>query len=104
SPVSSGTVMFRSEQGERPVTARAEIQSDGTFQLMTYAPGDGAVPGRHKVSVSAPPPPPTDNPRMISKPAPPLADPIYSSFESSKLEFTVTDDPSKNQFEIQVTK
>jgi hypothetical protein len=47
-PLPFGTVMFQPEQGQ---AAQGEIQPDGTFQLSTYGPNDGAVPGHHKVSV-----------------------------------------------------
>lgn len=47
-PLPFGTVMFQPEQGQ---AAQGEIQPDGSFQLSTYGPNDGAVPGHHKVSV-----------------------------------------------------
>ena len=47
-PLPFGIVMFQPEQGQ---AAQGEIQPDGTFQLSTYGPNDGAVPGHHKVSV-----------------------------------------------------
>jgi hypothetical protein len=47
-PLPFGMVMFQPEQGQ---AAQGDIQSDGTFQLSTYGPNDGAVPGQHKVSV-----------------------------------------------------
>lgn len=47
-PLPCGFVMFQPEQGQ---AAQGEIQPDGTFQLSTYGPNDGAVPGHHKVSV-----------------------------------------------------
>lgn len=45
-------------QGELKLNARGQIQKDGSFQLETFAPGDGAVAGKHKVVItqfSAPP-------------------------------------------------
>lgn len=47
-PLPFGIVMFQPEKGQ---AAQGEIQSDGSFQLSTYGPNDGAVPGSHKVSV-----------------------------------------------------
>ncbi len=47
-PLPFGIVMFQPEKGQ---AAQGEIQPDGSFQLSTYGPNDGAVPGRHKVSV-----------------------------------------------------
>ena len=47
-PMPYGYVLFQPEQGQ---PAEGEIQSDGSFQLSSYGPKDGAVPGRHKISV-----------------------------------------------------
>jgi len=47
-PLPFGIVMFQPEKGQ---AAQGEIQPDGSFQLSTYGPNDGAVPGLHKVSV-----------------------------------------------------
>lgn len=56
-----GLVVCESE--EVKVGARGEIQKDGSFELSTYKPGDGALLGKHKVAVveykpGEPPPPP----------------------------------------------
>lgn len=48
-PLKFGSVTFQPPTGQ---PARGEIQSDGTFSLSTYRPGDGAVVGRHKVRVA----------------------------------------------------
>lgn len=48
-PLTAGTVTFTPEAGR---SATGYIQSDGTFSLTTFAEGDGALPGPHKVSVS----------------------------------------------------
>mgnify|MGYP007073286773 CR=1 FL=1 len=47
-PLQFGTVMFQPAVGQAAV---GEIQPDGSFTLSTYEPGDGAVPGAHKVCV-----------------------------------------------------
>lgn len=49
-PLPNGTVMF--VPGEGPA-ATGEIDKDGNYQLTTYAAGDGAVLGNHKVSITA---------------------------------------------------
>jgi hypothetical protein len=46
-PVSKGTVHFVPEKG-RPATG---IVEDGKFTLTTYNDGDGAIPGKNRVSV-----------------------------------------------------
>ena len=53
-----GSVVFRPESPGKMATA--VIQSDGSFQLSTYARGDGAIIGKHKVMVSPPIPDSTD--------------------------------------------
>lgn len=49
-PLSTGRVSFWPEKG-RP--AMGEIQSDGTYELTSFRKGDGAVPGRHRVSITS---------------------------------------------------
>jgi hypothetical protein len=47
--LSTGRVVFTPLGGGK--TAFAEIQSDGTFQLGTERPNDGAVPGKYRVMI-----------------------------------------------------
>jgi hypothetical protein len=94
-PLDGAVVVFRSLSGDRPVTARGQTQGDGTFELSTYKPKDGAVLGSHKVAVSVP--------QFEHDPKPLRIDPRFCSFEASGLEFTVTSDPAQNDFVIQVT-
>jgi hypothetical protein len=49
-PVTGGQIMFHAEGG-RP--ALADIQPDGTYTLTTYKPGDGALVGKHVVTITA---------------------------------------------------
>jgi hypothetical protein len=46
-PVSAGTVHFQPDKGP-PATG---IVKDGKFTLTTYKEGDGAIPGKNRVSV-----------------------------------------------------
>lgn len=48
-PLPYGAVMFQPEKGQPAV---GDVAADGTFSLSSYGPNDGAVPGRHAVSVS----------------------------------------------------
>ena len=48
-PVDSGTIEYRSD--ELGLNARGKISSDGSYQLTTFRPGDGAVAGDHKVVI-----------------------------------------------------
>ena len=49
-PLTTGTVMF--VPGEGPA-ATGEINSAGVYKLTTYTSGDGAVIGKHKVTITA---------------------------------------------------
>jgi hypothetical protein len=48
-PLPFGSVMFQPDKGQAAV---GDIQADGSFKLSSYGPNDGAVPGKHKVSIS----------------------------------------------------
>jgi hypothetical protein len=49
-PVTKGVVEFEPEGYGRP--AKGQLQSDGTFELTTFKPGDGVVAGAHRISIS----------------------------------------------------
>ncbi len=54
-PVTGGSISFAPAQGIADATpASGEIKSDGTFEMMTVKPGDGAAVGQHTVSYSPP--------------------------------------------------
>jgi hypothetical protein len=79
-PLTRGTVMFVPAAGR---AGTGVIAADGSYQLTTYQPDDGALVGSHKVSVAIP---------LGSETAPAAASPIpqrYSSAESSGLTFEV---------------
>ena len=95
-PLSKGLVTFRLADATEAVTARGPIQSDGTFTLTTFTAGDGAKAGKHQALVVVP--------IIEGYTGPPPINRKFNSYEMSKLEFTVTDDPNKNQFTIVVTK
>jgi hypothetical protein len=48
-PLPFGSVMFQPDKGQAAV---GDVQSDGSFKLSSYGPDDGAVPGKHRVSVT----------------------------------------------------
>jgi hypothetical protein len=93
-PVTAGLVIF--EPLSQKISARGEIQADGSFQLGTYRDNDGALEGEYKVLV-APPPLPEEGKRR----RPPIH-PKYRSLESTPLHFTVSRDRNKNQFHVEV--
>ncbi len=49
-PVTAGTIVFYPEQGR---SATSSIEADGSYRLTTFRPGDGALPGRHTVTITA---------------------------------------------------
>ena len=101
-PLPGGTVSFSSLESVPSHSAKGEIQPDGTFELTTFSPGDGAVAGKHQAMVMV-----TVREGREGFPAPPTLPsihPRFASFDKSGLEFTVSDDESKNQFDIVVTK
>src|SRR5262245_16588694 len=50
-PVTEGNVIGQMGEGVTSVTVQGEIKSDGTFSWGTERPGDGAPPGKYKVTV-----------------------------------------------------
>lgn len=96
-PMEGGWVNF--EKFEKGVTHSADspVQPDGTFELRTVRPGDGVPPGKYRVLVKAQEITLAEGQRRT-----PRIHPMYESFDTSKLEFTV--EPKANYFEITVTK
>ncbi len=52
-PVAGVVVTFHPDKAPSP--SSGTTNEAGEYQLMTYAPGDGAFPGHHKVTVAAKP-------------------------------------------------
>jgi hypothetical protein len=90
-PVKDAVVTFTPKEG-RPASGTTDAQ--GKFRLSTFAPGDGAVPGAHTVTLtvaagSAPPPMPGTPEAANYKPEPLPFPPKYSDAQSSGLTATV---------------
>jgi hypothetical protein len=83
--LTAGLVRLRPVEGNLQVSARGDIQQDGTFSLGTYHQDDGAVPGKYQVAIT-PPPRPKRRERPIGKS---LIDPRFENFETSGLEVEV---------------
>ena len=99
-PLTEGMVVFESqgEGQEKLITARGQIQADGSYELGTSRPGDGVLAGKYRALVA-----PRFDPNAIDKPSrPPPLDPRFMNFKSSGLEFEVKDGP--NDFPIVVTR
>lgn len=95
-PLAGGQVVFQREGEGETISARGDIEADGSYSLSTQTPGDGAPMGKYKVIVN---PPPAVDAEAPAKRAPAAK---YSDFSTSGLEFEVN--PGMNEFPIQVTK
>ena len=102
-PLTHGSVTFQPDAGP---AGRSVIGPDGTFELWTFEPGDGAIIGRHRVrvvskdesnSVSAEEGEATTGNSLIPK--------WYEFVQSSGLEYQVEEKPEgeTNHFEIVLT-
>jgi hypothetical protein len=98
-PLTEGMVVFESTGQEKASTARGEIRPDGSYELGTHKPGDGALAGKYRVLVA-----PKSDPNAVDKPSkPPPIEPRYTQFATSGLEFEVTA-AGPNEFPIRVTR
>jgi hypothetical protein len=101
-PLTSGIVTFTPEAGR---SATGFIQSDGTYTLKTYTDGDGALPGKHIVTITpgntgAPARPnfDSDRPTMATDSPIPVK---YGIPGSSGLEFEVkADEANHAEFDL----
>ena len=100
--VPTGTVMFVPDEGP---AATGEIGSDGAYKLTTYTTGDGAVIGKHKVTITAlqgmgdalpeqrtPTPPPLVPAKYLSQETSGLVAEVKSG-ANNEVNFDLTDDP-----------
>src|SRR5262245_29778994 len=71
-PLEEGMVVCEMKAGDKPVMARGAIQRDGTFQLGTVKPGDGAPAGTYRVLVT-----PRSRTEAERRTTPPLIDPKF---------------------------
>ena len=91
-PLTGGTVEFRNVTTDisKQVNARGEIGPDGKYQLTTFTPNDGALPGEHQICVF---PPARETPgNLASEPPPSPVERKYQSYDTSGLMHTVTTD------------
>jgi hypothetical protein len=96
SPMPEGFVVAEMKDGDTVVMMRGEIHPDGTFQLGSLRPGDGARPGKYRVLVTGRARAPAE------EHLPPVIDTKFQSFETSGLEVEVRKAP--NDFTFKVTK
>lgn len=84
------------ESLEQKVSGSGEVQSDGTFRISTYGDNDGAVPGKHRISIT--PPIPADPDALPPKP---LIPPKYGGLDTSGLEVEIKRGPNDVTLELE---
>jgi hypothetical protein len=100
-PATGGTVIFEPVDKNIQVSARGDIEPDGSFRLGTYTHDDGAPEGAYHVLVVPPAPPEEKDERRPQRP------PIsrkYLSPGTSPLKATVTRDRQKNDFTFELDR
>lgn len=65
SELSGYAIAFEAESAK--ASGVGEIQPDGSFTISTFGANDGALPGKHRVSISPPASPDPDKPPQKSK-------------------------------------
>lgn len=95
-PLTGGKVIFEATGEGRNLSARGDIQADGTYRMGTESDNDGVPPGHYRVLVTPP------LPKNLERRGKPPIDLRFSKFETSGLEFTVTTGP--NRFPIEVER
>jgi hypothetical protein len=94
-PLQKGMVIFEGPGEGTPITARGAVQSDGSYQLSTYKPGDGVPPGKYRVLIN-----PMDLSDVPDEKKNLPFDIKYLKFETSRLEYEVKAGP--NEFPIKL--
>jgi hypothetical protein len=89
------TVTFTSEKLAK--SAVGDIDQDGGFRLTMERPGDGAIPGEYKVTLTQPHPNPERGERRK-----PVVDLVYENPEKTPLEATV--EPKTNEFTFKLRR
>jgi hypothetical protein len=96
-PITSGTINFISEDG----SSYGELKPDGSYELMTNEPGDGARPGSYKVTVIAMQDQGTALPEAKNPLPPPTVPLKYTSLATTDL--TATVEKKDNVINFQLT-
>jgi hypothetical protein len=97
-PLAGGLVIFEPLDPKMKVSARGDIQPDGSFRLSTFQQGDGAPLGEYRVLVS----PPTPPSQAKEIPAPVVIHPRFHDLEKTPLRQTVR--PEANELTLTVAK
>jgi len=94
-PLPAGGIVFLQE-GEKAIQAQGSIQPDGSYELGTNRPGDGAAPGKYRVLIN--PGDMTDWDAKVRS----VFDKRYLDYKTSGLEFEVK--AGSNDFPIRLSK
>jgi hypothetical protein len=104
-----GSIAFIPTGGQVGAAAGGEIKEDGTYELMTYDPGDGSMPGDFRVAITqvtvkepeASPdgsaPKPVDGPNVQPQDQIPQ---IYSDYTNSPLTAKVEEKSNEINFDL----
>lgn len=95
-PAANSQVVFDGPIGGKAISARGDVQADGSFELSTAQPGDGVPVGKYRVQVNPPPIVDAEAAQRLPFNA------KFADFSTSGLEFEVK--PGGNDFSIQLTK
>lgn len=82
------------ESKEKMTSGSGEVKPDGTFEITTFEPGDGAVPGMNRIAINPP------QPEADKVPPPPVIDRKYNSFDTSGLEWEIKPGTNEVNFEL----
>lgn len=95
-PLAKGLILLERSEGGAPITARGTVKADGSFELSTHKMGDGAYPGKYRVSIN-----PQDMSDVPDEKKVLPFDHKYLNAGTSELEFEVK--PGVNEFPIKLT-
>ena len=95
-PAVNSQVVFDGPIGGKAISARGDVQPDGSFELSTAQPGDGVPPGKYRVQINPPPLVNAESAQRLPFNA------KYTDFSTSQLEYEVK--PGSNEFSIELTK
>ena len=96
-PLEIGTITFHPDENSKGNPADGRLLAGGEFALSTYQSGDGAVLGKHKVTIQIPPRLDGEPPRPASLFVPKE----YTAVQSTPLTAEVTE-KGENHFEFTV--
>ena len=103
-PVAGGLVVFQVIDGPKPTSARGTIEPDGSFRLSTFKTGDGAIEGEHRAAIIPKALGPEVDRDEVRRLPPKSISGKFSDFNTSGLTFSVSRQPSQNNFEITVDR